>query len=214
MSFARENGGITAVDYASIAPGIREDPVPRSSRSRPPWLARSNRCQKGQKIRFSPTTSRESLMCREYTLQDNGHLSDIFCFGVCPISDVFTAPPPPPPYSTPARASHNTLRSLMASHARSCSHLAPSVLELRPPSRTSHLLHPRLRLRRAVDRLLLPADVAPADPPHLHPRKRPVDREIRDFPHCVPALPAGGALAARTPPLCTGFQRVAAGDVT
>lgn len=32
--------------------------------------------------------SRESLICREYTLQDNGHLSDIsdiVCFGVSDI---------------------------------------------------------------------------------------------------------------------------------
>jgi len=59
-------------------------------------------------------------------------------------------------------------------------------------SRQSFLPHPRLRLPRLINSLLLPADLAPADL-HLHPRKRPVDRKIRDFPHCVPAPP--GAVA-------------------
>jgi len=66
-----------------------------------------------------------------------------------------------------------------------------TVLELRSP-RASFLPHPRLRLPRPIHRPPLPTDLAPADL-HLHPRKRPVDRKIRDFPHCVPAPPAAAA---------------------
>lgn len=56
----------------------------------------------------------------------------------------------------------------------------------------SHLADLRLRLPRPIHRLSRPADLAPADL-DLHPRKRRVDRKIRDFPHCVPAPPAAAA---------------------
>ncbi len=114
-------------------------------------------------------------MCREYTLQDNGHLSDIyrtlsdiFCFGVCPISDVFTAPPPP--YSTSAPASHNTL--------------APNSARTPSPEGKSFLADLRLRLPRAVDRLPRPADVAPAEF-DSHPGKRPRVKHSGERPDIV-----------------------------
>ena len=79
---------------------------------------------------------------------------------------------------------------------RSSPHPLPAV-PLPDEPRITPFTDLRLRLPRAVDGFLLPTDIAPAEF-NLRPGKRPVDRKIRDFPHCVPALPAG-VLAAPAP---------------
>jgi len=119
-------------------------------------------------------------------------------------------PPNPLPHHPRITPSHLTVLMLRF--------FAPSVLTLLPFGQSrfepSHLTHLHLRLPRPIHRLLLPADIAPADL-HLHPRKLPVIEDPRQGLHLRRPLCLLEAVVAEVDPSAAfdRRRRPAAADV-
>ena len=124
----------------------------------------------------------------------------------------FTSPLPPIPLPHHPRITPSHLTVLMLRF------FAPSVLTLLPFGQSrfepSHLTHLHLRLPRPIHRLLLPADIAPADL-HLHPRKLPVIEDPRQGLHLRRPLCLLEAVVAEVDPSAAFDRRCrpAAADV-